>query len=125
MYNIIYLLIIVLTLNIDNGFANPPIVVQTIEDGQALSKDIGKDLIVIFKGDRCIHCERLLKDIINDQTVMEDKIICYIDTKKFRDIAKKYEVSSIPDSRVYRKNKFVNKVIGYSNKEEYKKLINK
>lgn len=105
--------------------ADQPIIVQTIDDGLLLSKNINKKLVIIFKGEKCVHCTNLIEDINNDPKMVENTIICYIDTQKNKNISKQYKVSSIPVSIVYKNDKIINRIVGYSNKKNYKNQIDK
>lgn len=120
------ILLLVLIFSFDNATANQPaIFVSNIEDAIVLQQNTDIDLILIFTADWCRFCDKLKNDIVSDELMLSDKIVCYIDIDKSRKIAKQYGVKTIPDSRLIKNQKEIKKVIGYNNKTQYIKDLTK
>jgi thiol-disulfide isomerase/thioredoxin len=100
-------------------YANPPVVVSSIEDGILLQKELSLDLIVIFTAEWCGYCTKMKNEISNDMSMLENKIICYVDIDKNKLTAREYGVSTIPDSRIIKDAVEHKKIIGYKNKNHY------
>lgn len=121
-----YVLIFILTVTIGSNClaANPPIYVDNLNDAMLLSKEISKEIVVIFSAEWCGHCRQLKKDIENNSSILEDKIVCIIDISKEKNLSRKYKVKNIPDCRIIKNNIEIKKTIGYSGIDEFKKWLN-
>jgi thioredoxin-related protein len=94
------------------------IVYNNIDTAKRLSLEQNKELMIVFGSSSCPPCRNLKKDIIDDKLSPEidDYIVCYIDIdiNENEKTKTEYEVSTIPDTRLYVKNRKTIKLIGYS-----------
>jgi thioredoxin-related protein len=117
MKKILFGLLMILTYQ--NCLGNPAIYVSDLKDAFHLSESVGLDVLVIFTSDNCVFCNKLKNDIQNDINMISDKIICYVDITKNKDLVKTHNVKSIPDSIVFSRNKEKSRLVGYKNKTSY------
>jgi thioredoxin-related protein len=123
MVKIIYLLFILSTI-LTVASANDSFILTSVEEANQLSKETNRPALIIFGSDYCRFCESLKNDILSSKlTPHTDKyIVCYIDIKKNLEIKNQYNISTIPDSRIFINEKQKKKIIGYS-KENYIKWL--
>lgn len=107
------------------SLANPAIYVDNLNDALILSQEIKKDIILIFSADWCNNCKLMKNDLKSNPEVLEDKIICIVDTTKNKTLTKQYKVKSIPDCRVLKNKKEIKKRIGYDNIDNFKNWLEK
>ena len=96
--------------------------VLSYEDAIILSKEQNKKLFLFFTADYCGWCHKQ-KQVIMEQEVLyvlQNYIVCFVDTTKREDLSKKYKVKTIPayfvvdtDGQILRKN------IGYKEKQDF------
>jgi thioredoxin-related protein len=101
--------------------------VLSYEDAILLSKEQNKKLFLFFTADYCGWCHKQ-KQIIMEQEVLDvlqNYIVCFVDTTKREDLSKKYKVKTIPayfvidkDGQVLRKN------VGYKEKQDFLVWLN-
>jgi thioredoxin 1 len=103
----------------------PPVFVNDMLDAIALSENNNKDILVIFTADWCKYCQIMKKDIEQDQKIVSDKIVCYIDIDNHnnKDIIKQYKVKTIPDYCILRKRIEIKRTRGYTTKDKFIKWI--
>jgi len=120
-----YVLIFILTITLGSNClaANPPIYVDNLNDAMLLSKEISKEIVVIFSAEWCGHCKELKKDLNDNPAILEDKIICIIDISKDKNLSRKYKVKNIPDCRIIKNSIEIKKRIGYGGIDEFKKWL--
>lgn len=104
-------------------YADSPIFVDSPEDAFALSEHTKIDVLLIFTAKWCGACQTLKTDLVNNTSMIEDKIVCYVDYDKRPDMVKEYSVRIIPDSFIYSKMKEIKRKTGYTSKKEYEKWI--
>ncbi len=124
MVKIIYLIFIIGVL-LTAASANDGFIVDSIDVAHRLSKETGKPALIIFGADYCKFCNSLKQDILDNKLSpkIDRYIICYADIKENPDIKERYDVSMIPDSRIFVENKEISKIKGYS-KNNYIKWLN-
>lgn len=113
-----WILIVSMLLSAIAKAGEPAIYVETLIDAIALSETIKKDVLVIFTADWCQYCQKLKNDINRNPSIVEDKIICYIDKDNNKDLIKEYKVKSIPDYLILRDNIEIARQVGYYGKDE-------
>jgi thioredoxin-related protein len=101
--------------------------VLSYEDAIILSKEQNKKLFLFFTADYCGWCHKQ-KQVIMEQEVLDvlqNYIVCFVDTTKREDLSKKYKVKTIPayfvidtDGQVLRKN------VGYKEKQDFLVWLN-
>jgi thioredoxin-related protein len=93
--------------------SQPSILVSSIDEAVNLAKEIDSVALVIFTSDSCRYCVNLKKDFEHYPSMIDNKIICYIEYDKNRALAKKYNVKSLPHSVIISDNNIVKEYIGY------------
>ena len=120
-----YIFTILLMLITNYGAAQSPVFVDSLEDAVALSESSKKDLLVVFSANWCKNCIALKDQLLYSNEIgFKNSIICIVDYDKRYDLVKEYKVYKIPDSRLMRNNIEISKLIGYNNKDKYKKWLN-
>lgn len=121
----IYLLFFIAIL-VTFASANDSFILNSIEETKRLSKLTNKPALIIFGADYCKFCNSLKEDILNNKLGpdINNYIMCYVDVKENPDLKIKYNVSMIPDSRMFIDNKEISRIKGY-NIENYKKWLKK
>jgi len=104
--------------------ANDTFILNSIEETKRLSKLTNKPALIIFGADYCKFCNNLKEDILNNELspIIDNYIICYIDIKSSPELKTEYDISMIPDSRMFIDNKEISRIKGY-NIKNYKKWI--
>lgn len=105
--------------------ANDGFILSSLDEGRKLSNLTNKPLLVIFGSDNCQFCVSLKQDIL-DLTLsphIDKYIICYVDLNEYPELKNKYEISMIPDSRIFIKDQQKSKLKGYS-KQNYIRWLN-
>ena len=116
-----YICLLLSILLCSHAMAKPPAFLDNYKDATKLSEELKQEMILIFSADWCGYCKKLKKDITTNIELFEDNIICIIDIDKFPELAKNYNVKSIPKSIFFDKNnKKTREVLGYSNIEKFK-----
>ena len=116
-----YICLLLSILLCSHTMAKPPAFVDNYKDATQLSEDLKQEMVLIFSAEWCVYCKKLKKDITMNIKLFEDNVICIIDIDKFPELAKQYNVKSIPKSIFFDKNnKKVREVLGYSNIEKFK-----
>lgn len=98
--------------------AAPPIFLDNPESAFALAEDLEIDVFLLFTADWCPSCHIIKNDIHTNLENFSDIIFCYVDYDKNKTMAKQYQVTILPDYRIYRQKIEIAKKIGYKNKEE-------
>lgn len=106
-------------------FAEPPVYVDNLTDALALSESTKTDLFVLFGAKWCKHCERLKDDIRANESVLDNHIVCFIETDKNKDLAREYKVRSIPDYLILRDKVEIKRKVGYESLAKFKDWIKK
>ena len=96
------------------------------KDTLSIAEQENKKILLVFTRQDCSWCE-LQKNILEDHEILnylENYILFYVDSSKSKELAKKYNIKSIPvifiiddKEKVYKKN------IGYLNKENLIKYL--
>lgn len=120
---LIFLFILSIINNSQELFAAPAIFVDSPEDAFALAEDTKKDLLIIFGADWCVYCNILKNDIDTNLNIVEDKIVCFVDFDKNKDMVKEYRVKTIPNYILYRDNIEIKRKVGYKNKEKFQEWL--
>jgi thioredoxin-related protein len=125
MVKIIYLLFFLAVL-VTTVSANDSFILDSIEEAQRLSQLTNKPALIIFGADYCKFCNSLKEDILNNSlgSDIKDYIICYVDIKENVDLKEKYNISMIPDSRIFIDAREIKRIKGYS-KNNYMKWLSK
>jgi thioredoxin-related protein len=115
--------ILFLFLFLFNGiaFATEPVFTDNFKDAINISNDKNIPIVLIFGQESCNYCNKLKSDINSGEldSLLENKIICYIDILNNKDFIEEYEIKKIPDSRILLNNKVRSKITGYD-KVKYK-----
>tara|TARA_B100001778_G_scaffold331945_1_gene337264 strand:+ start:678 stop:1064 length:387 start_codon:yes stop_codon:yes gene_type:complete len=121
-----YILILMLSLFMlsNQVYSKPPIFTDEYSAAQTMSKDLKLDIIIVFGADWCKYCKILKKDLTINEQKLSNKIFLFIDTDKQPDMARKYQVKSIPASFYLKNNKVISNKTGYNNINNYLKWIN-
>jgi len=97
-----------------------PVYVDNLINALAESQSSGKDILVIFTADWCGVCKVMKNDLVNNPSVIKNKIVCYIDYDKNKDLIKEYRVNIIPDYLIIRNSIEIKRKIKYTNLEAFK-----
>lgn len=118
-----YILLIFL-LFLSNAIAGePPVFVDDMIDAIALSEKSDKEILVVFTANWCKQCQIMKKDIQEDQEILSDKIVCYLNLDTNKELAKQYKVKLIPDYCLLRKRIQIKRAVGYTSKERFVKWL--
>lgn len=101
------------------SFADQAIFVKSYDEAIVLSETSNKRILVIFSSDNCVYCSAL-KDKIDSgdwNNLLEDKIVCYVDTVKYNNLASYRNVKMIPDSMIIYNDIVESRIKGYSQME--------
>jgi thioredoxin-related protein len=99
--------------------AEPPVVVHDMLDAIALSEHSNKQILVVFTADWCKQCQVMKKDITDSPDMVSDTIVCYLDLDSNKELAKEYQVKTIPDYCILRKRIQIRRTRGYTTKEKF------
>lgn len=103
--------------------AEPAVYTNNILDALAEAESSKKDILVIFAAPWCKYCMIMKDDITKNPSVLDGKIVCYIDYDKNEDIIKEYKVRIIPDYLIIRNRIEVKRKTGYSTFENFRKWL--
>lgn len=87
-----------------------PIFAKNYEEAIEISKN--KPLLVIFSADWCGPCKKLKQEI--NQFDLTNYVVCFVNGDERTDLTNKYNVDSYPTSIILKKEKIIDKKIGYS-----------
>jgi thioredoxin-related protein len=99
--------------------AEPPVFVHDMLDAIALSEHSNKQILVVFTADWCKQCQVMKKDITDSPDMVSDTIVCYLDLDSNKELAKEYQVKTIPDYCILRKRIQIRRTRGYTTKEKF------
>lgn len=102
---ILFILFVLIGLN---GFANPPIFTDSIENAQKISTDLKIPIFVIVSADWCLYCNKLDNQISDNLETFDNIIIVKLDYDKDIEFVKKNNIKKIP-TIIYQGNKYVGK----------------
>lgn len=111
---------------LSNNYAKEPgMILNSLEEARVLSKSSDMPILLIFGADWCGYCGRLKKDITDNKLKNIDRyIICYIDTDENKQLAKDFNVRSLPDSKIFKDDIEISKLKGYGRAEYDQWLLN-
>jgi thiol-disulfide isomerase/thioredoxin len=101
----------------------PPTYVDNLVNAVIESENTGHQILVIFTADWCKYCHILANDLKNNQSLVEDTIVCYIDYNKELDIAKEYDVSSLPTCLIIQSKIEKKRIVGYPGILKFKQWL--
>jgi protein disulfide-isomerase len=111
--------IVVLLLSSTIFAAEPPIFVYDMVDALALSENTNKQILVVFTADWCKQCQIMKKDIEDNQNMVSDTIVCYLNIDFNQDLAKEYNIKFIPDYCILRKKIQIRRQSGYTTRAKF------
>jgi protein disulfide-isomerase len=111
--------IVVLLLSSTIFAAEPPIFVYDMVDAIALSENTNKQILVVFTADWCKQCQIMKKDIEDNQNMVSDTIVCYLNIDFNQDLAKEYNIKFIPDYCILRKKIQIRRQSGYTTRAKF------
>ena len=106
--------------------ANDKFILSSIEEANSLASKTKQPLLLIFGSESCTYCKLLKQDISSGKLdgSIDRYIVCYIDVNENNNLKDIYNISIIPDSRIIKDNKQVEKIIGYSRTSYEDKIKN-
>jgi len=124
MKNIYIAILVFLSLLQPSFAADPAVFVESYNDAVSLSKTSNKRLLAIFVSDNCVYCSTLKNKIASGDldSLLEDKIICYVNTVDNAELTSSMNVKMIPDSIIIYDDKIESRNKGYS-RLEYKRWL--
>lgn len=91
------------------------------EDSLILAKEKDKKVFVFFTGEFCSWCQKQ-KDVLMEQKVLDslkNHVICFVDLLERKDLAKKYNVKSVPSYFIIDADeKMIKKHTGYKSADD-------
>lgn len=95
-------------------FADFPMMYD-LNDALALSESTKQPVVLVFGAKWCPYCVELKNDINNGDfsKELDDKIVCYIDIDKHKDLKKEYRIQTLPDTRFLVSKVEVSQLTGY------------
>ncbi len=100
-----------------------PVYVNNLLDALAEAESSNKDILLVFTAGWCPVCQIMKKEILENPSVVEDKIVCYIEYDLNRDLVNEYQVKIIPDYLIMRDRIEIKRKTKYSNLQNFKKWI--
>lgn len=97
----------------------------SINEAITESNDRKKPVLAIFTAKWCGHCRILKNEISDNKNNFENYIVCYIDYDTNKDLAKKYNVSTIPNSIILDQSIEKKRKVGFFGIKEYMNWIRK
>jgi thioredoxin-related protein len=92
-------------------------ILDSLPEAQKLAQKTNRPILVIFGAEYCVYCKKLKQDILmGNVPETQPYIVCYIDVEENEDLQKKYKIKTIPESRVFDKDKEKGKMVGYTPK---------
>ena len=104
--------------------AEPPVYMSSLVDSVALSAKSDKEILVVFTADWCKYCSIMKKDIAQTPSVVDNKIVCYVDYDANPDLVKEYRVKLIPDYFILKKRIETKRKVGYTNFVNFIRWLN-
>ena len=104
--------------------AEPPVYMSSLVDSVALSETSDKEILVVFTADWCKYCSIMKKDIAQTPSVVDNKIVCYVDYDENTDLVKEYRVKLIPDYFILKKRIETKRKVGYTNFGNFIRWLN-
>ena len=92
------------------------------QDALVLAKDDDKKIFLLFTSENCPWCDKQKDVLTNPELVkkLKDYVVCFVDSKKEKELSKTYKVRSVPSYFILDKQeKILKKNIGYKSKEEF------
>lgn len=80
--------------------------------------------LLIFTASWCGPCQTLKKDLAADPQILADHEWGFVDFDKEKELAKAYDVTSVPTFLILEDNKVVRRLVGYPGPEKLKKWLN-
>lgn len=102
-----------------------PVYELSINEAITESNDRKKPVLAIFTAKWCSHCRILKNEISDNKNNFENYIVCYIDYDTNKDLAKKYNVSTIPNSIILDQSIEKKRKVGFFGIKEYMNWIRK
>ena len=114
-----YILCLLLAFSVSNIYATENIYIEDVEVAQEYAKETNTKLLLIFSADWCKYCV-FLKDAIykNIENIDDEYTVCIIDYDRNPDLARKYRVTSLPQSVIVGQTN--QKKIGFSSFTNYR-----
>lgn len=114
-----YILCLLLAFSVSNIYATENIYINNVEVAQEYAQETNTKLLLVFSADWCRYCV-FLKDAIykNIETLDDEYTVCIIDYDRNPDLARKYRVTSLPQSVVL--GGTIKKKIGFSSFTNYR-----
>lgn len=95
-----------------------------LEEAKIASKELKKDILIIFETDWCGTC-RKLKESVFDTAELDNYVLCFLDIDKDKDLAESYIVKSLPYYVIVDSNGIVKKRgSGYKSKSIFLNWLN-
>ena len=86
---------------------------DNIPSAMEYAKQSSKICVVIFGADWCSYCVKLKNQAIKDPKLTNGYVICYIDIDDQPEMAKKYNVTTLPKTLYFIKDKAIKTIVGY------------
>ena len=93
--------------------SQPSILVSSIDEATSLATKIDSVALIVFTSDSCGYCVKLKKDFEYYPSMIENKVVCYVEYDENRLLAKKYNVKALPHSIILDSNNITKEYIGY------------
>ncbi len=95
-----------------------------VKTKEEFNKEINNDLVLVdFYATWCGPCQMLAPVLEELEKEVDNLTVVKIDVDMAPELAREHGVLSIPTLEFYKKNKLVDKAIGYLSKEELKDLL--
>lgn len=93
--------------------SQPSILVPSVDQAISLAAEIDSVALIVFTSDSCRYCVKLKKDFEQYPSIVDNKVICYVEYDNNRLLAKKYNVKALPHSLIINNNNVVKEYVGY------------
>lgn len=95
-----------------------------LEKEEQLKEYIKEGLVLVdFYANWCGPCQLLTKELEALEKSEKDLKIVKVDVDRFENIAREYNIYSIPDIKLFRNGKLVKSSVGYMTSEQLKQML--
>lgn len=98
--------------------------ITDLSEAEKNAKDNNKTLLLVFTADWCKYCKPLKAEMEKNMAEINRKfVVCYINFDNNKDLARKYNIESLPSSVFIKENGEKRTIMGFGSFQSYKKHL--